>query len=630
MSKSRVLVFLALVLLAALPVGLARAQETDAVGTAVIWDDVALSDGITFTMNGVTPLGDDEAYEGWLVSDDDSVNKSTGFMTVAANGTVSQTLESTKTLLIALGEQNNSGQSGWAMLTAQGGRTEVRLAVSPGNVESELVHIHSGACGNATLGSVAQGLTSIVDGSSVTGIDMSMSSLRTGDFAINSHQKGNPAVYTTCGNIPTEADSITLALDEQNDSGQSGFATLTARGSQTEVVLNLSSANVMSELVHIHSGRCGNDTLGPVALGLTKIAGGASASTLDATLASLRVGDLAINSHQAGAPANYTTCGTIPAGSSFYSGENLIHNFSKVVVTIEPVPDSNPGPSGVVAFSHVIPFGGITHIRHLLTNWPPGTDKGILTNLQGQLDKAILHANLSKRSATMEDVIKHAHHVINIVEGEDRPNFDGSFGNPGDGIGVLNHAVDRKHAGFASKAVPDDDVMAFHAGRVDVAGTRAGELATEARDIALNSVLPAGSLVEAKIFLGPGAGTVLSALEAARSGSDGDGDGNITIESFQAGADQVGAAQAYMEAQLMATYTLTRGAPPPAKVVPTAVPTQAPVMQPTAVVPGGLGLPSVGGSAIGSFAPFALVSGLVLLGAGGLIFIRGRRSRKSA
>ena len=32
-------------------------------------------------------------------------------------------------------------------------------------------------------------------------MDASLSSLRTGDFAINSHKKGEPAVYTACGNI---------------------------------------------------------------------------------------------------------------------------------------------------------------------------------------------------------------------------------------------------------------------------------------------------------------------------------------------------------------------------------------------------------------------------------------------
>ena len=166
------------------------------------------------------------------------------------------------------------------------------------------MHIHSGVCGNDTLGSVIHGLTSIAGGASVTAVDASLSCLRTGDFAINSHQTGNPATYTTCGNIPTEADSLTVALKEQNDSGQTGWATLTAKGAQTEVVLAVLPGALESELVHIHSGVCGNDTLGPVIHGLASIAGGASVTTVDASLSSLRTGDFAINSHQMGNPAS--------------------------------------------------------------------------------------------------------------------------------------------------------------------------------------------------------------------------------------------------------------------------------------------------------------------------------------
>ena len=215
-------------------------------------------------------------------------------------------------LLVALGEQNGSGQTGWASLTANGERTEVVVSIGRGDVESELVHIHSGSCGGDTLGGVAHGLTRLVGGASVTTVGASLASLRTGDFAINSHKSGEPAVYTTCGNIPTKADSISIRLEEQNDSGQGGRATLTARGAKTEVVLSVSPGRLSSRLVHIHTGSCGADTLGGVAHGLANIAGGASVTTVDTSLASLRTGDFAINSHKKGEPAVYTTCGNVP------------------------------------------------------------------------------------------------------------------------------------------------------------------------------------------------------------------------------------------------------------------------------------------------------------------------------
>ena len=217
-------------------------------------------------------------------------------------------------LTIALNELNDSGQSGWATLTARGDQTEVVLNISGGALETELVHIHSGQCGD-TLGGVVHPLTSFVDGAgvSLTTVDAMLSSLRNGDFAINSHKKGEPGVYTSCGNIPTAAESVTIALNELNDSGQSGWATLTARGAQTEVVLNISGGALETELVHIHSGQCG-DTLGGVVHPLTSFVDGAGVSltTMDAMLSSLRNGDFAINSHKKGEPGVYTSCGNIP------------------------------------------------------------------------------------------------------------------------------------------------------------------------------------------------------------------------------------------------------------------------------------------------------------------------------
>ena len=150
--------------------------------------------------------------------------------------------EANDVLLIALNEQGDSGQSGWAMLTAMGSQTSVVLSLSEGATQTELVHIHTGTCGDA-LGGVAHALTSFVGGAggSTTMVDASLASLRNGEMAINAHQAGSPGNYTACGNIPTEAQALTIALGEMNDSGQSGFATLTARGDMTEVVLNISA-----------------------------------------------------------------------------------------------------------------------------------------------------------------------------------------------------------------------------------------------------------------------------------------------------------------------------------------------------------------------------------------------------
>ena len=289
-------------------------------------------------------------------------------------------------------------------------------------------------------------------------------------------------------------------------------------------------------------------------------------------------------------------------------GENFIHLYDKVVVTIEPVPDTDPGPAPDVAYSHAIPPKAMNHIRHLLTNWPPGEPRGILTDLKIQLDTAIRHATLARNAADANNfasVRQHIEHVINIIEGEGGPNYgdidgNGQIQNPGDGVGVLAHAANRKHGPFAAGAAPDDPVIVAGAELVDMAGAFAEQKAISARDIALNTVLPTDNIDLAKIFLGPGKATVITELVTARNGF---------------GADE-GAEQAYMHAQGMATYTLEPGAPIPPE--PEVAPSR---------TPGLARLPSVGDAAVPLVAPMALVASLLFLGVGGALLVRSRRPR---
>ncbi len=321
--------------------------------------------------------------------------------------------------------------------------------------------------------------------------------------------------------------------------------------------------------------------------------------------------------------ADGTVSHTFDSNSAGYTGENLIAAYDKVVITSEAEANAAAAsPAGTAVYNHVIPAAGLAHIRHLLTSWPEGSETGILTDLKSQLDAAIAHANLAKDSATLEDVLTHTHHVINILEGATGANYDIAFGDPGDGVGAINYAIDRKHGPFAAAAVPDDEVIAAGAALVDITGKNAEDWATEARDIALNSVVPAGSLALAQIFLGPGAGSVISALDAARNGYDSNGDGTIASVAGEGGTQQ-----AYVEAQRTATFTLTGGAPgevevPPPDATPTPTPTPAPTTTPSEP---GIGLPSVGDSSIPLLAQIALIASLVVLSTGGIILVRTRR-----
>ena len=611
MSISKLIISIALVALMAIPAGAALAQVPVAIsagaplagaGSAVIWDDVARSDAITYTMTGVTPPEAGTSYEGWVKQG--TKVKSTGVMDVAADGSISHTFGSGKQVLVPLKEQNESGQSGWAVLSVNAGnpaQTDVMLTLGDGTLQTQLVHIHSGQCG-ATLGGVEIGLTSFVGGSgaSMTTVDATLISLRSGDRAINTHQAGSQGTYTSCGNIPTEAGALTFALGEMSNSGQSGWATLIANGNQTDVVLDITSGVLQTELVHIHSGQCG-DPLGGVDHPLTSFVGGSGGSmaTVDVSLASLRDADSAINTHRAGAAGTYTTCGNIPAGNSVYSGENLIREHNEVVITIEPIPDGDPAPSGVVAFSAAIDGGPLAHIRHLLADWPERSGAGILTNLQTQLDVAVLHANLATNSDTIAGIKQHLEHVVNAIEGKDGPNYgdldgDGATQDFGDGIGVLNHAVDRKHAGFASKDLPETSTIAIQGKLVDEYAMNAHDWAALARDQALQALNQSSrSLID--IFVGPGADTVITLLDVAKNGSDAQGPSAV---------------DAYVAAQMMATYEFAVGAGG----------TPAPAPSP----------PATGEAAIPLLATVGLISALILLGAGGLLTLRSRRSRASS
>ena len=243
-------------------------------------------------------------------------------------------------VLIALDELNDSGQSGWAKLAAKGDDTEIILSLSPGVMVSSLVHVHSGQCGDS-LGGVANGLTNIVDGMSTTLLEgVSLDSLLTGDFAINAHNADDASVYTACGNIPT-SESLTvggiqpttvqlIAVSELNDSGQSGWAKLAAKGNDTEVIVSLSPGAMVSNLVHIHSGQCG-DSLGGVANGLSNFVDGMSVTLLEGvSLDSLLAGDFAVNAHNADDPGVYTACGNISGSAS---------------QTTEPAPTATEAPT---------------------------------------------------------------------------------------------------------------------------------------------------------------------------------------------------------------------------------------------------------------------------------------------
>jgi hypothetical protein len=113
---------------------------------------------------------------------------------------------------------------------------------------------------------------------------------------------------------PAEAAGpVTVQLKPQNNSGESGTATLSEAGGKTKVVVDIKGQPAGTpQPLHVHKGTCSKLDPAP-AYGLTTLSNGKSETTIDASLASLQTGGFAINGHKSAQDAKtYVFCGDIP------------------------------------------------------------------------------------------------------------------------------------------------------------------------------------------------------------------------------------------------------------------------------------------------------------------------------
>jgi len=107
-----------------------------------------------------------------------------------------------ETVTVELGVVNNSGVSGEATLTPVDNKTKVviKLTGAPEGI-AQPTHIHQGTCEN--LGVPQYPLEGAKNGESETTVDVKLSDLTTGDFAINVHKSEKEiSTYVACGEIP--------------------------------------------------------------------------------------------------------------------------------------------------------------------------------------------------------------------------------------------------------------------------------------------------------------------------------------------------------------------------------------------------------------------------------------------
>lgn len=112
-------------------------------------------------------------------------------------------------VVVALDTQSGLGQSGTATFADdENGKLVVTLDMMGGEFsQPQPAHIHVGVC--PTPGAVKYPLTNVVDGKSVTTLQVSWADLvEAGEpLALNVHKSAAESnVYTACGNLPLESE----------------------------------------------------------------------------------------------------------------------------------------------------------------------------------------------------------------------------------------------------------------------------------------------------------------------------------------------------------------------------------------------------------------------------------------
>lgn len=149
-------------------------------------------------------------------------------------------------------------------------------------------------------------------------------------YYLNSNRTAQINVKATATNTPAEATTAptqimtpnpsttmttkttTVDLTAQNNSGQTGTATLLEENGKLVVTLNLSGGTFTNpQPAHIHMGACPKP--GDVVYPLTNVVDGKSVTTLNTTMDQLKAKlPLAINVHKSATDINtYTACGDI-------------------------------------------------------------------------------------------------------------------------------------------------------------------------------------------------------------------------------------------------------------------------------------------------------------------------------
>lgn len=240
------------------------------------------------------------------------------------------------------------------------------------------------------------------------------------------------------------------------------------------------------------------------------------------------------------------------------TGRNLLRDFTGVFISLELIDDPDPRISDQIVFAGFVPPAVMVEVRNMVVDTPnPDVDQGSLVGAQAQIALAISHAGFLRNSLNDDDfagALRHAEHIVNILDGADGPHFgdlddNGRAENPGDGYGLVRYLSGAENdAARALDSLPDSAVDRIEVTqRVVEAIDNADLLVDDALDKALQ-VFSADSVQEAR----PISAELSRLLTQALGGIDLNDDGVIDPDEGEGGIDA-----AYRFALLMAEFQLS-------------------------------------------------------------------------
>ena len=244
---------------------------------------------------------------------------------------------------------------------------------------------------------------------------------------------------------------------------------------------------------------------------------------------------------------------------------NLLTDFSRLEITVEPNPDNNPNPSGDVAYSSGIPGRALAHIRHLIVSTEETPNQiGMIDGMKN--NAALINQNAEAMLAAYEagnqkEMRSKAEALINLVVGNQDSSYvdwdsNGKINDPGDGYGILVNgdqtgyvAGVHHHASYSADADDSTPDIRMHNGHVEASIHNIEGWAIQLRDIAKRiAQTPDGVNIEADVR------TAVSLANHILNGLD--INGNELIEPIDG---EGGALTAYQHAYYMADMPILAG-----------------------------------------------------------------------